>query len=169
MKKLILVAVFCFLMVPQAMAGDAFKDLYKAVKKLEMAAESGIDIRTFNNLLVDAKTELELFSPEAAHKNVLPKIETAVFAYSIIVKLYNSMYDDTACMDTELHKKAFEVFPALKTWKWGETGVGASGSYSKLRDCYLVSDLGFSASWMPCLLNEAMIALRDAKNIYLKK
>jgi hypothetical protein len=71
MKKLFLVTFLLALLfcIPQIVTGQSSKDVYKSVKKAELAASIRAT-KSFNDTLIDAKTEFDLFKgSEEAKKN----------------------------------------------------------------------------------------------------
>jgi len=146
-------------------SADAFKDVYKSLKRIEAATKVGSAKNELNKLIVDAMTEIELAPVEGKHAEAMPHLRRAMAAYQVVMVIWND-YAESECMDSKFYKATLEDFPALKTWKWGKTGVGVGDTYSKGYDCYIIIRDHWLSTWGACLFNEASIALDQARKSY---
>ena len=67
--------VVLILLFPVIVFAQSAKDAYKALKKIEMQTETGIDLSSYRDALVDAKLEVDMFleTPESKNNSVLTK------------------------------------------------------------------------------------------------
>jgi hypothetical protein len=67
MKKALFIC-FLIILMPITTFAHSGKDAYKALKKIQMEIDAGVNFRTYRDRIVDAKAEVDLYLKSAEAK-----------------------------------------------------------------------------------------------------
>ena len=179
MRLRIVVILFALsVFIPRtATIADTFKDVYKALIKIEMQLESGTDIKSFRDSLADAKTEMEFLSDESKNNKSIEHLKKTLFAFEIVNEIWQTQLRDyflnpgVACIPEGTYESWLKSFPQLLNCKWGVMRVGPTKGGridSAGSGCKLILKDALSDFWRPCLAKEAKKEMDLAKKSYIK-
>lgn len=103
--------------VVPALAMDAFKSL----KKLEAATQSGVAVKDYSPLLIEAKLTLNLFTESSSSKDfpaLLESMKSAFETYSMAGNIWNDKFNGNKAFDGAVHisyhPEIFSKYPDAK-------------------------------------------------------
>ena len=162
---------FCLVISPAA-AVDSFHASYQALKKIAMQVKTDTELDTFAEQFEAAKAAVTKLMADGGQAPCESNLKRALEAYEIVYEVWLAQrYDskissDYACIPVDKYESWLKLFPALLTWKWGQTGVGVSPAEQALFkpfNCYIILQPWLNDVWAPCLFNEAQKEIQSAK------
>jgi len=178
-----MLAGLCLVISPAAAAADSFLVSYQTLKQIATQVQTDTDRDTFVELFEAAKAAATESAADGTRTACESNLERALAAYEIVYEIWQAQqYDskistDYACIPVDKYDSWLKLFPALLTWKWGNTGAGVSPSQQALFkpfNCCIILQPWFNDVWAPCLFNEARREIQSAEtclaggNSYMK-
>jgi hypothetical protein len=177
MKKMLTAVIagilggFCPVISPAA-AADPFHASYQALKNIAMQVQTDTALDTFSKQFEAAKEAVTKLTADGGQAPCESNLKRALDAYEIVYEIWQAQrYDskissDYACISVDKYQYWLKLFPALLTWKWGQTGVGVSPAEQALFkpfNCYIILQPWLNDVWAPCLFNEAQKEIQSAE------
>jgi len=166
----VMVGGLCLVISP--VAADPFYDSYQALKNIAAQVQTDTGLDAFAELFEAAKAAVTKSAMDGKQLPCESNLKRALDAYEIVYEIWRAQrYDskissDYACISVDKYESWLKLFPALLTWKWGQTGVGVSTAEQALFEqfnCYIILQPWFNDVWAPCLFDEAQKEIDSAE------
>jgi hypothetical protein len=96
--KTIILSLFLIFYVTLSAQAQSSKEAYKAIKKVQMETEAGVNFKDYRNSVVNAKLEIDLFGgSQEGKKNpqLASSLQLALMAYESAMEIWNKKYTRT--------------------------------------------------------------------------
>ena len=164
---------FCLVISPGAgAAADPFDASCQALKNIALQVQTDTGLDRFAEMFEAAKEAVTKITVDGGQSPCASNLTRALDAYEIVYEIWRAQrYDskissDYACIPVDKYESWLKLFPALLTWKWGQTGIGVSPSEQamfKPFNCYIILQPWLNDVWAPCLFNEAQREIQSAE------